>query len=347
MNNRSIRKKGHGRALFLVLGLFLTGALTACGQPDKKVNATEDRFMLEDTSTIDDRATEEEKLSIVTTNFPAYDFAKQVAGEDADVRMLLKPGAESHSYEPTPEDIITIGKSDLFIFTGGDSDEWVEDILESMKKAPKATFRMMDQVDLYEEELSEGMQPEEEEEEEDEEGPEMDEHVWTSPANAAEIVSKLEKTIADLDPSHKEAYKEHADAYIQEIDALDQQFKDVVDHSKRKEIIVGDRFPFRYFVEEYGLSYYAAFPGCSTDTEPSANTVAFLIDKVKEDKIPIVFHIELSNEQMADSIAEATGAKSLLLNAVHNITDEDFQNGETYVSLMTKNVEALKEALNN
>lgn len=149
-----------------------------------------------------------------------------------------------------------------------------------------------------------------------------------------------------LDKKNKAAYEKNAAAYIKKLDKLDGEFRDVVKNSKRKEIVVADRFPFRYFCDEYGLKYYAAFPGCSTDTQPSAKTVAFLTDKVKSDKIPVVFHIELSNEEMSKSIAEATGARSILLNAVHNVSDQDFKNGATYVSLMEHNVKVLKEALN-
>ena len=159
-------------------------------------------------------------------------------------------------------------------------------------------------------------------------------------------MEKMADEIVALDAGNRETYQKNAEGYVNEIQKLDEQFKDVIDHSKRKEIIVADRFPFRYFCEEFGLTYYAAFPGCSTDTQPSARTVAFLTDKVREDHIPVVFHIELSNEQMADSIADATGAKAGLLNAIHNVSDEDFKNGATYVSLMQHNAEALKEALN-
>lgn len=289
-----------------------------------------------------------EKISIVCTNFPEYDFARQIAGDKADVTMLLKPGAESHTYEPSPDDIKKIKDCDMFVYVGGDSDEWVEDVLESVDKSEVTVFKLMDQVKTVEEVTVEGMEPEDEEEpaEGGEDEPEMDEHVWTSPKNAATIVKNMAKTMEKLDEKNKSTYEKNADAYVEKINKLDEEFREVVKNGKRKEIIVADRFPFRYFCEEYGLKYYAAFPGCSTDTQPSAKTVAFLTDKVKEDRIPVVFHIELSNEEMSKSIAEATGAKSRLLNAVHNVSDEDFRNGATYVSLMEHNVEALKEALN-
>lgn len=292
-----------------------------------------------------------EPLKIICTNFASYDFVRQIVGDKAEVTMLLKPGAEAHSYEPSPKDIQAIGKSDLFVYTGGDSDEWVDGMLNSIDKSKLKTLKMMDTVKLYEEEMSEGMQEEEHEHHHDdkdhheedkdhhhdedkehhhddkdshdkehhhddkehhhdgEEGPEMDEHVWTSPANAIQIVKALTETISGLDKDNAQTYQKNAEAYIAKLEKLDKDFHDVIDHAKRKEIIVGDRFPFLYFAKEFGLTYYAAFPGCSTDTEANPATIAFLVDKVKEDHIPVVFHIEMSNEQMSKAIAEATAQK--------------------------------------
>ncbi|MEA4964637.1 MAG: metal ABC transporter substrate-binding protein [Oscillospiraceae bacterium] len=317
----------------LLAFVMLMTALTACG-----ANGAQPA-----TTTAADASTD--RLSIVCTNFPEYDFVRQIVGEKADITMLLKPGAESHTYEPTPEDIITIQNSDLFLYVGGDSDEWVEGILDSMDQSKMHLFKLMDCVDLVEEELAEGMQPEKEDAKAEEE-PEMDEHVWTSPANAMKIVQKLSDAICTLDGADKETFQSNTTDYLAALQKLDDDFWDVINGAERKEIIVGDRFPFRYFCEEFGLTYYAAFPGCSTDTEADASTVAFLIDKVKQDGIPVVFHIELSNGQMCDSICEATGAKSELLNAVHNVSDSDFKAGVTYIDLMEHNVEVLKEALN-
>ena len=281
-----------------------------------------------------------EKLKIVATNFPAYDFARAVTKGEADVTMLVKPGAETHSYE---------------------------------NKEESSVFKMMDAVNLMEEETVEGMQEEEEHDQDhegesgehkeeaadhedkaseaksdshEEEEVEMDEHVWTSPVNAIQIVKKLDEKISSLDSSKKDVFEKNTEAYVKELEELDKSFREVVDSGKRKEIIVADRFPFAYFCKEYGLSYFAAFPGCSTDTQPAAQTIAFLQDKVKEDGIPVVFHIEMSNEDMVNAICKDTGAKKMLLNAVHNVTDEDFKAGKTYVDLMKPNVEALKEALN-
>lgn len=309
------------------MALFLCVGLAACGREDSTPAAAK-----------------KEPVRVVVTNFPEYDFVRQIAGDKVKLTMLLKPGAEAHSFEPSPKDIQEISGSDLFVYVGGDSDEWVDGILDSMDKKPGKTFKLMDAVPLYEEEHVEGMAEEDEEEDEDE--PEMDEHVWTSPKNAIQIVEKLNGTLAEIDPDNKDLYQKNTEVYVEKLQQLDKDFRDVIDHSRRKEIIVGDRFPFLYFVKEYGLTYYAAFPGCSTNTETNPATVAFLIDKVKTDHIPVVFHIELSNEQMSRSIAEATGAKNVLLNAVHNVSDEDFKKGVTYMDLMHHNVEALKEALN-
>ena len=353
--------------------LLSTALLFACGNKSGKemettaAAVTTDAEKSMETEKSTDKPTEGKKLQIVTTNFPSYDFARAITKEDADVTMLVKPGAETHSFEPSPQDIITIQNADLFIYTGGDSDEWVDGILESVQNKNFHVFKMMDAVNLIEEETVEGMQEEEHEhadadhgneeadhdhekadqaEEHEEEGPEMDEHVWTSPKNAITIVEKLEETLSGLDESHKDSFKANSESYVKELEELDKSFKEVVDSGKRKEIIVADRFPFAYFCKEYGLSYFAAFPGCSTDTQPSAATIAFLTDKVKEDKIPVVFHIEMGNEDMVNAISKDTGAKKLLLNSVHNVTDSDFKAGKTYVDLMKPNVEALKEALN-
>jgi zinc transport system substrate-binding protein len=294
------------------------------------------------------------KLNVVATIFPEYDFLRQIAGDHINLSMLLKPGAESHTYEPTPQDILTVQSSNLFVYVGGDSDAWVDSILESMDQSKMNIVTLMDCVSLVPEETVEGMQPEENSLKQDDveendvtiNDVEMDEHVWTSPRNAELIVQKLCDELCELDPANAQDYQQNTTNYIAKLARLDDEFQDVVDHADRKEIVVGDRFPFRYFVNQYGISYYAAFPGCSTDTEASAATLAFLIDKVKADKIPVVFHIELSNEQMCDSICSATGAKKELLNAVHNVSKTDFDAGVTYMDLMEHNVQVLKEALN-
>ncbi|MDR0648855.1 MAG: zinc ABC transporter substrate-binding protein [Synergistaceae bacterium] len=466
-----------------------------------------------------------EKVSIVTTIFPQYDFARAIAGDRADITMLLRPGAESHTYDPTPRDILKIQNCDVFIYGGGESDEWVKRVLGSVDTSNMKIISLMDCVETVEEEIVEGMQEEEEEGHSHDEGfevsdirdrptfadwkgdwqsgypyildgtldevfehkaeddpektaehyrkyytdgyktdysrivlddkdnsityyaagkevakvkyeyrgyavltyddgskgvryqfeaagptngapkyiqfsdhaykpteglehfhlyngndgfepmlenlvnwptfypasmsgeeiaesmighdheAEYDEHVWTSPRNAKIIVQKISDTLAGVDPAGAAVYKKNTAAYIAELDKLDKAFSGVVKGASRKTLVFGDRFPFRYFADAYGLKYFAAFPGCSTETEASVATIAFLINKVKAEKIPVVFHIELSNEKIADTICEATGAKKLRLHAAHNISRDDFQNGVTYLDIMTANVGALKEAL--
>lgn len=294
------------------------------------------------------------KLSVVTTLYASYDFTRQITGDKADIKLLLPPGAESHSYEPSPQDIIKIENCDVFVYNGGESEAWVKDVLSTIKNKTIKVIAMTDCVNLVEEEVVAGMEPEDEhddkpdagEEKPSEHEEEFDEHVWTSPKNAIKIVSGISKAVCEADPASKDSYTKNTEAYLQKLQSLDKSFEEVVKNAARKTVVFGDRFPLRYFVDAYGLDYYAAFPGCSTDTEPSAATVAFLIDEVKKDKIPVVFHIELSNEKMADTICEATGAKKLLFNACHNISKADFEKGVTYLDLMESNVSALKEALN-
>jgi zinc transport system substrate-binding protein len=288
-----------------------------------------------------------QKIKVITTIFAPYDFTRAVAGDKAEIAMLLPPGAESHSFEPTPRDIINIQKCDVFIYIGGESEDWIKKILNSADMGGMKTLALIDKVSAVEEEIVEGMQEEEEEEEKAEEAeePEYDEHIWTSPKNAKIITQAIADALADADPGNAAFYQGNARRHIAELDKLDRAFQAVVDGAARRAMVFGDRFPFRYFADAYKLSYFAAFPGCSTETEPSAATLVFLINKVKEEKIPVVFYIELSNEKMADMICEATGARKLLLHACHNITRDDFAKGETYLSLMTRNVGALKEAL--
>ncbi|MDR0645347.1 MAG: zinc ABC transporter substrate-binding protein [Treponema sp.] len=462
------------------------------------------------------------KPDVVAVNFPAYDFVRQIAGDRVNLTMLLPPGAESHSFEPTPKDIITVQNSNVFIYTGGESDVWVDRVLESMDTSKKKIIRMMDAVDVVVEEIVEGMEDDEHDHEHDhaelnpadvedrplsdfsgnwkasvpylkdgsvdvyfehaaeesgmtpadvkamyinmmrtdyptltvtsdsitingvsakatykgfklvesdhgvspwymyetggtagvpkywvfndhgheagrqeeeiahihalyddksfdaiftiedwaamyfdtsataddilasmmhhgdeheEEEGEYDEHVWTSPKNAQRIVRVITEALCEVDTANAALFRQNAQNYIAKLDELDKEFQAVVNGAKRKTIVFGDRFPFRYFADAYGLTYFAAFPGCSTETEPSAATVAFLIDKVKSEKIPVIFHIELSNERMADTIAEETGAKKLLLHACHNISKQEFDRGVTFLELQKANVPRLREAL--
>ena len=293
-----------------------------------------------------------EGLNIVCTLFPAYDFAREIAGEKADVTLLVPPGSEAHSFEPTPQDIIRIENCDLLICNGGESEAWLEEILAGREKDIPSLV-MMDCVDALEEETKEGMQgvshdhEHEEHEEHEEHGheEEYDEHVWTSPVNASLIVSALCERLCAIDPENSGFYRENTGRYQAELQKLDAAFRETVKNGKFDTLIFADRFPVRYFVEEYGLDYYAAFPGCADDTEPSARTVAFLIDKVRDEDIPAVLFIEFSNEKMADVICEDTGCEKLLFHSCHNVSADQLKAGTSYLELMRGNLESLKEAL--
>ena len=335
------------KKLALIVAAFvLMGSLSGCAQKSNEV------------------ASNEEKISIVTTIFPPYDFVREVAGDLVDVSMLLPPGAESHSFEPSPQDIIKIQNADLFIYNGGDSDHWVDEIIGSMGSDAPRTLKMMDVVALLEEEVVEGMEDDhdhhhEGEEHHDEDADHdhdhdheghshegvMDEHVWTSPKNAAKISEAIAQHLAFLDSANASKYADNFKAYEEKLMALDQKFQAVVDSGSKHTIIFGDRFPLRYFADAYGLEYYAAFVGCSTQSDASAATVAFLIDKVKEENLPVVFHIELSAHKIADAIADATGAEVALFHSCHNLTKDEMDQGASYLSLMTANVDALAKAL--
>lgn len=498
------------KILSLLMVLLLSTSLVACNtKTNSKTSAS---------------------LKVITTIFPQYDFTRNIGKELVDVKMLLKPGAESHTYEPTPKDIKDISESDLFIYVGGENDEWVERILESLDKKP-LTLKLTDLVKTVEEEIVEGMQHSHDhahddhnhhhekvkkedvkdraltdfegtwgsidrffndekfnvvyetfakedndtvenvkkdmlesyhsdfpvlkvsgdeialvdngnevskakyeakgfeyvekndhvivwykyersedndklpkyvvindhatepykleedhghmhlafsnesfekaiksgaypfyiaatktiddvlalfsdEDDHDHHHHVIDEHVWTSPLNAIEISEAIKDALVKLDEKHKDQYESNFNAYKAELKTLDENIEKAVKESKNDVLIFGDRFPFRYFVDRYNLGYYAAFSGCSTDIEPEPATIKFLIDKVNQMKAPVVFKIELSNGKIAESIANDTNAKILELNSVHNLTAEQIQNNESYISLMTKNIEALKEALN-
>lgn len=280
------------------------------------------------------------KLTVITTSFPPYDFVRQIGGDHVKVDMLLAPAQESHSFEPTPQDIIALGKADLFIAGGGTSDEWVRKLISSSELNEDKVLFMMDCV-----EAKETQQDEPTSHTHDHSHLyEYDEHVWTSPVNAKRICEEILARLIKMDTKNETYYNENAEAYFNALNALDSKFHALFDGAQ-KTLIFADRFPFRYFADEYGLAYFAAFPGCAGETEPDAATMKFLIDKVKNDSIPTVFYTELSNQKIADSIVEATGAEKKLLHSCHTVTKEEFDRGETYLSLMEQNLLTLKEAL--
>lgn len=278
----------------------------------------------------------ESGLNIVCTNFPCYDFARAVAGDLAQVHMLIKPGTEVHSYEPTPADVMAIAQCDLFIYIGGESDAWVRDILATFGEDAPADLQMIKTI----------AHAETEEHDHSGHAHAYDEHIWTSPMNAIEMVSHISEALAQLDAPNAAAYTASAESYISEIRNIDAQIREIVNSAARHEMIFADRFPFIHFANEYGLSYMAAFPTCSAEGEPSAKTIADLIMKITREKIPVVYTIEMSNGKVANTLCEETGVKALTFHSAQTLTEADFAAGESYVSLMQKNIEALREGLN-
>ena len=282
------------------------------------------------------------KLQIVCTNFPAYDFAREIAGNRAQIKLLIKPGAEVHSYEPAPKEVIAIQESDLFICNGGESEAWVE----SLVGEDVNILRMMECVETVAE-SGEGIYAAEDEHdhEHDDGEEELDEHVWTTPGNAAKICYALCDKLCEADPENANEYMLNYEVYNAKLMELDIEIRTTVLNGVRDTLVFADRFPMRYFTREYGLKYYAAYPGCASQTEPSAKTVAFLIDHVREENIPAVLYMEFSNEKMADVICEDTGCKKLPFYSAHSVTAQQFEDGVTYLDLMRMNIETLKEAL--
>lgn len=278
---------------------------------------------------------DETKVQIVTTIFPLYDFARQVGGDKVQLTLILPTGAEAHSYEPTPKDVIEIKESDLFIAQGGDADPWTGAVINDADSKKVNVLYALDSVALM---------SEEHEHSSDASHVHIDPHVWTTPNNAALISENICKKLCDIDADNTDYYKENLAVYKEKLNSLDEKFaaltKDV-----DKTIIFADQFPFRYFAKEYNLKYLAAFPGCSAESEPTASAVAQIIDTVKEEKIPVVFYTETSNKQLANAVCEETGAKKLLFHSCHSVTDDELKGGVTYLDLMEKNYEALKKAI--
>ena len=293
------------RILSALLALGLLLSLAACGVRGGEADA---------------EGQSNSGLTIVTTLFPAYDFARELCGGRCEIVLLVPPGAEAHSYEPTPQDLLRIQSCDLLICNGGESEAW----LDTLHKEGMQRIR---------------------EEEAGEDEIEYDEHVWTSPRNAAVICRAICEELCALDEAGAEEYRGNCESYCAKLDELDAAFRDVVAGARGNCLVFADRFPARYFVEEYGLDYFAAFPGCADDTEPSARTVAFLIDRVREQDIPAVLYIEYSDQKMADVVCEDTGCEKRLFHTCHTVSAEDLKNGATYLGLMWANTESVKEAL--
>lgn len=320
------------RLLSGLLALVLVASLTACGQPPLP---------------------EDGKTQVVCTLFPYYDFVRQIGGDDVDVTLVVPAGRETHSFEPTPMDVIRISQADVFIYNGGESEQWVADILDAAGEDIPCVLSMMDAAELHEEELVEGMQGgasahghhDHDEDEDDGEEIEYDEHIWTSPVTAMALCRAITDGLCQADPDHADSFRARLTDYLAALEALDGTFREIVAEGSRNLLVFGDRFPLLYFCREYGLDYRAAFHGCSGDTEPSLATLKYLIDKVRAEQIPVVYTIELSSQKVASAIAETTGARILTFHSCQTLTRQEFDRGETYLSLMWKNVDVLKEGL--
>lgn len=300
-------------------------------------------------------AESEKTLSIVCTTFPQYDWVRQILGDrvnDVDLTLLLDNGIDLHNYQPTAGDIIRIARCDLFIYTGGESDGWVDDVLATAQNPRMKIVNLLASVEAKEEEPVEGMQEEDHDHDEHDEHAhdeiEYDEHVWLSLRNAETLIETIANTLCELDAANAPAYQENAANYIAQLSELDNQYKDVVANGQRTTILFADRFPFRYLADDYGLTYYAAFAGCSAETEASFETIAFLAQKVDELQLPAVLTIEGANHAIAETVVASTQAKNqviLTMNSIQSVTAKDAQNGESYLGIMADNLNVLKEAL--
>lgn len=325
----------------LLITVVLMVCVSGCGQ--KK-----------DTGSVSDTQEQDVKMKVVTTIFPEYDWVKEIAGYRADdikLTMLLDNGVDLHSYQPTAEDIMEISDCDLFIYVGGESDAWVEDALDESVNKNMKVINLLDVLgeSVKEEEIVEGMEGEEEEEEESgEEEPEYDEHVWLSLKNAKVICRAIADSMAEIDKEYANLYQENEADYEQKLDELDGEYQKAVDEASKKTILFGDRFPFRYLADDYGLNYYAAFVGCSAETEASFETVTFLAGKVDELGLKNIITIEKSDQKIAKTIIQNTKDKNqgiLTMNSMQSITSEDIRNGASYLSIMEDNLSILQGAL--
>ena len=338
------------RILSFLLALALSLSLCACAAPGEKAD--------------------DGKLQIVTTLFPYYDFARAIAQDRADVTLLLSPGREAHSFEPTPLDAVTISEADVFLYNGGEGEYWVESMLDAAGEHIAVASRMMDYVDALNEEYVEGMQGadghdhdhehgshddhddhddhdhDHEEDEHDSDEIEYDEHIWTSPKNAVVLCRAVCDAICRADAENAAFYRANCENYCAQLEDLDVRFAALCESATRRLLIFADRFPMLYFCREYGLDYRAAFHGCSGDTEPSLATIKFLIDKVEDENIPVVYTIDFGTKKVAAVVSECTGAAIGTIYSMQTVSRADFDAGETYLTLMERNFEALRKGLN-
>lgn len=328
------------RLIAIVLAFVMILGLVACGR-DRELSDVN----------MDDKANE---IKIVTTIFPIFDWVKEITkgNDNVDITMLLDNGVDLHSYEPTTADIVKVSDCDVFIYVGGESDGWVEDALKEATNKNMVVINLLDvlQDSIKEEEIVEGMEGEDEEEEneDEEEGPEYDEHVWLSVRCARNICLKIREELGKLDAKNKSLYEANAKEYINKLDELDASYVEAVKGASKNVVLFGDRFPFRYLVDDYGLTYYAAFVGCSAESEASFETITFLANKVDELSLQTILEIESSDGKIAETIKNATKEKNqqiLTMDSMQSVTSEDVKKGATYLEIMKNNLSVLKEAL--
>ncbi|MCR4929906.1 MAG: metal ABC transporter substrate-binding protein [Lachnospiraceae bacterium] len=346
---------------FLAAAIMMVCALTACSVNNAQKTGSDD------------------KLQIVTTIFPEYDWVMNILGDNpanAEVTMLLDKGVDLHSYQPTAEDILKITTCDMFIYVGGESDEWVEDVLEGANNEDMVVINLLEVLGdkVKEEEVVEGMEHdhehehedgddhedgdehehedgdehEHEEGEEEEEGPEYDEHVWLSLKNASFLTDSISASLSSIDAANANTYSKNAEAYKEKLNALDKEYENAVSSASINTVIFGDRFPFRYMTDDYNLSYYAAFVGCSAETEASFETIIFLANKVDELSIDSILTIEGNNHKIAETIRDNTSSKDqqiMIMDSMQSVTEKDVSEGASYLSIMESNLSVLKEAL--
>ena len=382
------KKKKLSASSLLLAGLFLCIVLSVgCSVVKNTSGKNTTRKNAESENTIEQNSIEKgnsNKISIVCTTFPQYDWVKNILGEEAErfyVTLLLDNGVDMHSYQPAVKDIATAGSSDLFIYVGGESDTWVEDALKEAKNKDLKAINLMETLDNFvkEEEVVEGMQEERKslghsheksskekqeqtlkeshensqeingQKEVADEEPEYDEHIWLSIRNAEIMVKNIEKAIEQLDSDNAKVYQNNAENYIKKLDTLDKQYANTIQNAKYKAILFGDRFPFRYMVDDYDLKYYAAFAGCSAETMAGFETVTFLAKKADELRLPVILTIENSDGRIAEAVKSNTTKKNqkiLAMNSLQSVTKEQIADGITYLQVMQENLSVLSEALN-
>lgn len=283
------------------------------------------------------------KLKIISTVFPPYDLARQIAGDNAEISILLPPGSEIHNYEPSAKDMIAIRNCDIFLYIGGENEQWAEKLINSNDTENVTAVKLIDYVPALSEDEDEH---DHDHDHDHEHGHETDEHIWTSPKNAQLMLSAVYDAICKVDPSDKQTYTKNKDAYAKQLSDLDDAYRSAVDNAKNKTIVLADKFPFRYLAHEYGLEFSAAFAACSDESEPGVSTMIKLTKTIKENNIPAVYYLEFSSTKIADTLCDETEATKLMLHSCHNVSKQDIENNVSYVDLMKQNLENLKLTLN-